>query len=76
MDFSFKCEGLTEQFSDPIYPVLTEIRVGDNIKSDVVIYTHDRILGKFDFGGLKDIINHLPKTYVNAIKNEIRNCIQ
>ncbi|MFD2442943.1 hypothetical protein ACFSO7_02985 [Bacillus sp. CGMCC 1.16607] len=66
---------LTDQFNDPIYPVLVEIELPNRKLSEVVLFNHDREFGEFDFGKLKDYINGSPKTFQNRIKNEIKEVI-
>ncbi|WP_375199627.1 hypothetical protein [Bacillus sp. RS11] len=76
MSFYYRIIPLTDQFDDPFYPVLVEdVRQGNQLVSEVVIFEHDRIKGKFDFGKLEPIINHWPTPMVNRLKDEIKKAI-
>lgn len=76
MSFYFRVKPLTEQFKDPFYPVLVEeVKQGSQVVSEIVIFEHDRIKGKFNFGKLEPIIHHWPPTMVNRLKEEIKRAI-
>jgi hypothetical protein len=74
--FNFKITPLKDQFDDPYYPVLVEnIRKGSKLVSGVVIFEHNRIMGKYDFRELSSILDHWPTTMKNTLKAEIQKAI-
>ncbi|CAH1194596.1 hypothetical protein PAECIP111892_01756 [Paenibacillus auburnensis] len=73
---NFTVSYLEDQSEDPTFLVLVEnVPQGSRTVSGVVTYTHDRMMGRFDFGELTPIIEHWRQVEINVLKNAVRSAI-